>query len=102
MCGTIFLLDAVAERKAGGIHPANKNHIRFSLSAENKRTDAGRDYRTRLARPHSQARTYADRTYADREIFIFPVQLTTVRTGNLTCWLIHINTLAICVVPYFF
>ena len=92
MCGTIFLLDAVAERKAGGMHPANKNHI--SLSAENKRTDAGRDCRTRLARPHSQARTYAD-----REIFIFPIQLTTGRTGNLTCWLIHINTLAICVVP---
>ena len=31
---------------------------------------------------------------ADREIFIFPVQLTTSRSGNLT-WLI--NTLAICV-----
>ena len=31
---------------------------------------------------------------ADREIIIFPVQLTTSRIGNLT-WLIH--TLAICV-----
>ena len=78
MCGTMFLLDAVAERKTGGIHPANKNHIRFSLSAENnKRTDAGRDGRTRLARPHSQARTYAD-----REIFNFPIQL--VRVNDLT------------------
>ena len=35
---------------------------------------------------------------ADREIFIFPVQLTTSRIGNLTR-LVH--TLAICVtIPY--
>ena len=48
----------------------------------------------RLARPNSQARTNAD-----RDILIFPVQLTRWRTGNLTR-LIH--TLAVCVTiqPY--
>ena len=30
---------------------------RFSLSVENEQADAGRDGRTRLARPNSQART---------------------------------------------
>ena len=44
-----------------------------------EQADAGRDCRTRLARPNSQARTNGD-----REIFIFPVQLTTSRIGNLT------------------
>ena len=39
-----------------------------------EQADAGRDCRTRLARPNSQAR---------REILIFPVQLTTSRIGNL-------------------
>ena len=48
---------------------------------------AGRDCRTRLTRPDSQARTNAD-----RKIFLFPVQLTTSRIDNLTR-LIH--TLAI-------
>ena len=38
---------------------------------------AGRDCRTRLGRPNSQART------RDREIFIFPAQLTTSKIGNL-------------------
>ena len=54
---------------------------------EDKQADAGRDCRTRLARPNSQARTNAN-----RQIFIFAVQLTTCRIGNLTR-LIH--TLAI-------
>ena len=45
-----------------------------------EQADAGRDCRTRLTRPNSQARTNAD-----REIFIFPVQLiTSRRIGNLT------------------
>ena len=45
-----------------------------------EQADAGRDCRTRLTRPNSQARTNAD-----REIFLFPVQLTTSRKiGNLT------------------
>ena len=34
----------------------NKHH-RFSLSMENEQADAGREGRTRLARPNSQART---------------------------------------------
>ena len=51
--------------------------------------DAGRDCRTRLARPNFQARTNAD-----REIFISPVQLTTSRIGYLTR-LIH--ALAVCI-----
>ena len=43
-------------RKAGG--PLSKHQpIRFSLSVENERADAGRDGRTCLARPNSQART---------------------------------------------
>ena len=46
-----------------------------------EQADAGRDCRTRLARPNSQAQTR------------IPVQLTTSRIGNLT-WLIL--TLAIC------
>ena len=53
-----------------------------------EQADAGRDCRTRLARPNFSG------TNADRNIFIFSVQLTTCRTGNLT-QLIH--TLAICV-----
>ena len=44
-----------------------------------EQADVGWDCRTRLARPNSQARTNAD-----REIFIFPVQLTTSRIDNLT------------------
>ena len=40
--------------------------------------NAGRDGRTCLARQNSQART------EDREIFDFPVRLTTSRIGNLT------------------
>ena len=48
----------------------------FSLSVKNERADAGRDGRTRLARPSSQ------RANEDRENIIFPVQLTTSRIGN--------------------
>ena len=44
-----------------------------------EQADAGRDCRTLVARPNSQARTNADRA-----IFIFPVQVTTCRNGNLT------------------
>ena len=49
---------------------------------ENGQADAGRDGRTRLARPNHQAQN------GDREIFIFLVQLTTSRIGNHTL-LIH-------------
>ena len=52
----------------------------FCLSVENEQAGAGRDGRTRLERSYSQARTGAD-----RETFIFPVQLTTSKIiGNLT------------------
>ena len=48
---------AVAE---SGRNPVSKHQpIRLSLSVENKRADAGRDGRTRLARPISQAPTRA-------------------------------------------
>ena len=76
-------MDAAAEV---GRNSASKHQIQPEYGDE--QADAGRDCRTRLARPNSQARTNAD-----REIFIFPVQLTTNRIGNLT-WLI--DTLAIC------
>ena len=70
-----------------GRNPVSKHQIQPEYGDE--QADAGRDCRTRLAGPNSQARTNAD-----REIFIFPVQLTTCRIGNLTR-LIH--TLATCV-----
>ena len=56
-----------------------------------EQADAGRDCRTRLARPNSQARTRTGKCYF---FLYFPVQLTTFRTGNLTR-LYH--TLAVCV-----
>ena len=49
---------------------------------------------TRDGTAESVSRDQISGTNADRQILIFPVQLTTSRTGNLT-WLIH--TLAICV-----
>ena len=65
-------MDADAEI---GRDPLSKHQIEPEYGDE--QTDARRDCRTRLARPNSQART-------GTEIFIFPVQLTTSRTGNLT------------------
>ena len=62
----------------------------FQPEYGDEQADAGWDCRTRLARPNSQARTNAD-----REIFIFPVQLTTCRIGNLTR-LIHTLAIALC------
>ena len=76
-------MDAAAEI---GRNPVSKHQIQPEYGDE--QADAGWDCRTRLARPNSQTRTNAD-----REILIFPVQLTTSRIGNLTR-LIH--TLAIC------
>ena len=72
-------------RNSGGIPEVS---IRFSLSVENEQADTGRDCRTRLARPDSQARTRTEK-YS-----FFRVQLTTCRIGSRTR-LIH--TLAICV-----
>ena len=65
-------MDAAAEL---GRNSVSKHQIQPEYGDE--QADAGRDCRTRLARPISQARTNAD-----REIFMFP--LTTCRTGNLT------------------
>ena len=49
-------MDAAVE--IGGNPVVSKHQpIRFSPSVENEQADAGRDGRTRLARPNSQART---------------------------------------------
>ena len=71
-------MDAAAEL---GRDPVSKHYIQPEYGDE--QADAGRDCRTRLAGPNSQARRGH-----------FPVQLTTSRIGSLTR-LIH--TLAICV-----
>ena len=78
-----IIMDAAAEI---GRNPVCKHQVQPEYGDE--QADAGRDFRSRLARTNSQARTNVD-----REIFIFPVQLTTCRIGNLTR-LIH--TLDIC------
>ena len=67
-----IIMDAAAEL---GRNPVCKHQIQPEYGDE--QADAGRDCRTRLARPNSQAR----------------IMLTTCRIGNLTR-LIH--TLAIC------
>ena len=69
-------MDAAAEL---GRNPVSKHQIQLEYGDE--QADAGRDGRTRLARPNSKIKA---RTYGDRGIFIFPVQLTTSRIGNLT------------------
>ena len=75
-------MDAAAEL---GRNPVSKHQIQPGYGDE--QADAGRDCRTRLERPNSQART-------DREIFfIFPIQLTTRKIGNHTRLIL---TLAIC------
>ena len=80
-------MDAAAEL---GRNPVINKHL-IQPEYGDEQADAGRDCRTRLERPNSQARTNAD-----REICIFPVQLTTGRIGNLTR-LIHNNLAIICV-----
>ena len=77
-------MDAAAKL---GRNPAIKHQVQPEY--EDEQADAGRDCRTRLARPNKFSGTNTD-----REIFIFPVQLTTSRAGDLTR-LIH--TLAVCV-----
>ena len=79
-------MDAAAEL---GRNPESKHQIQPEYGDE--QADAGRD-------TAETVKTKFSGTNADREIFIFPVQLTTSRTGNLTR-LIH--TLAIiCVTIY--
>ena len=46
-------MDATAEIKRNLV----SKHQNFSLNVENEQADAGRNGRTRLARPNSQART---------------------------------------------
>ena len=48
----------------------------FSTGVDNKQADAGRDGRTYLAKPNTQARTGIGN-------FFFPVRLTTSRIGKL-------------------
>ena len=74
-------MDAAAEL---GRNPVVSKH-QIQLEYGDEQAGAGRDCRTRLARPNSQART----TRTGKYYF----QLTTCRIGNLT-QLIH--TLAIC------
>ena len=76
-------MDATVEL---GRNPVSKHPIQPECGDE--QADAGRD----MSNP--SRKTKFSGTNADREIFIFPVQLTTCRTGNLT-QLIH--TIAICV-----
>ena len=78
------MIDAVTEL---GRNPVSKHQIQPEYGDE--QTDAGRDCRTRLARPNSQARAWTG-----KNSFFFSVQLTTSRVGNLTR-LIH--TFAVCV-----
>ena len=68
-----------------GRNPVSKHHIQPEYYGD-EQADAGRDCRTRLARPFSGAN-------GNREEFIFPVQLTTSRIGNLTRSILN---LAIC------
>ena len=82
-------MDAAAE--LGRNPPASKHQIQPEYGDE--QAGAGRACRTNPSRE-----TKFSCTHADREIFIFPVQLTTCRTGNLTR-LIH-ATLAICVIMH--
>ena len=75
-------MDAAAEL---GRNPESKHQIQSEYGDE--QADAGRDCRTRLARPNSQART------GTGEKNIYPVQVTTSRIGNLNR---SMHFLAIC------
>ena len=65
-------MDAAAEI---GRNHVSKRSARFSLGVENEQADAGRNGRTRLARPNSPARTGTGENLV--LIFILIVQLTT-------------------------
>ena len=79
-------MDAAAEL---GRSPVSKHRIQPEYGDE--QADAGRDFRNRLAKTNFSGAN------ADRELFMFPVQLTTCRIGNLTR-LIH--TLACVTIHY--
>ena len=67
-------MDAAAEL---GRNPVSKHHIQPEYGDE--QTDAGRE-----SPPNPSRKSKLSGAHADREIFIFPVQLTTTRIGNLT------------------
>ena len=69
-----------------GRNPVSKHEIQPEYGDE--QADAGRDYRTRLARPNYQARTGTGGKY-----IFFLIQLITNRIGNLTRLIL---TLALC------
>ena len=70
-------MDAMAE---SGRKPVSKSNI-FSLDVENEQADGGRDGRTCIARTnYTPEGANGDR----KKKTIFPVQLTTSRTSNLT------------------
>ena len=73
-----------------GRNPVSKHLIQPEYG-DDEQVDAERDCQTHLARPNSQAGANAA-----REIFIFTVQLTTSRIGNLTR-LIHALAIYMCV-----
>ena len=82
-------MDAAAEL---GRNPVSKHQIQ--PESGDRKADAGRDCRSRLARPNSQARTGTGK-YSYIDPHVFPVQLTANRIGNL---ITRLNlTLAICV-----
>ena len=78
-------MDAAAELERNPV--VSKHQIQPEYGDE--QADAGQDYL-----PNPSRETKFSGAHMDREILIFPVQLTTSRIGNLT-W--SINTLAICV-----
>ena len=75
-------MDAAAEL---GRNPVNKHQIQPEYGDE--QADSGRDSRTRFRE------TKFSGANRGREIFIFPVQLTTSRIGSLTRLIL---TLALC------
>ena len=81
-------MDAAAEL---GRNPVNKHQSQPEYGDE--QADAGRDCRTRLARPNSQARTRTGK------YLFFPDHVTTSRIGNLT---LLTHTLAIYVTIHAF
>ena len=76
-------MDAAGEL---GRNPVSKHKIQSEYGDE--QTDAG------TGRLNPSRETKFSGANADREIFIFPVQLTTCRIGSLTR---SIQTLAVCV-----
>ena len=69
-----YILDAAAELGRNPVPVVSKHQIQPEYGDE--QADAGRDDRTRLARPNSQART------GIKKKNIFPVQPVTSRLGN--------------------